>query len=195
LIDPEIQNNITMIDQENQNNTLRWYVIHAYSGFEQKVAESIKEQAIKVGLSNLIEEISVPTQEIVEVRRGTKINTKKKFFPGYILIKMVLNDDTWHLVKNTPKVSTLLGSKGKPIPISNSEAMKIGEQVLQGVEKPQPSVVFEVGEQIKVIDGPFASFGGMIEQIDEERSRIKVAVSIFGRPTPVELEYSQVEKV
>tara|TARA_B100001123_G_scaffold416902_1_gene519035 strand:- start:503 stop:1090 length:588 start_codon:yes stop_codon:yes gene_type:complete len=195
LIDPEIQNNITMIDQENQNNTFRWYVIHAYSGFEQKVAESIKEQAIKVGLSNLIEEISVPTQEIVEVRRGTKINTKKKFFPGYILIKMVLNDDTWHLIKNTPKVSTLLGSKGKPIPISNSEAMKIGEQVLQGVEKPQPSVVFEVGEQIKVIDGPFASFGGMIEQIDEERSRIKVAVSIFGRPTPVELEYSQVEKV
>ena len=195
MIDPEIQNNITMIDQENQNNTFRWYVIHAYSGFEQKVAESIKEQAIKVGLSNLIEEISVPTQEIVEVRRGTKINTKKKFFPGYILIKMVLNDDTWHLVKNTPKVSTLLGSKGKPIPISNSEAMKIGEQVLQGVEKPQPSVVFEVGEQIKVIDGPFASFGGMIEQIDEERSRIKVAVSIFGRPTPVELEYSQVEKV
>ncbi len=195
MIDPEIQNNITMIDQENQNNTFRWYVIHAYSGFEQKVAESIKEQAIKVGLSNLIEEISVPTQEIVEVRRGTKINTKKKFFPGYILIKMVLNDDTWHLIKNTPKVSTLLGSKGKPIPISNSEAMKIGEQVLQGVEKPQPSVVFEVGEQIKVIDGPFASFGGMIEQIDEERSRIKVAVSIFGRPTPVELEYSQVEKV
>ena len=195
MIDPEIQNNITMIDQENQNNIFRWYVIHAYSGFEQKVADSIKEQANKVGLSNLIEEISVPTQEIVEVRRGTKINTKKKFFPGYILIKMVLNDDTWHLIKNTPKVSTLLGSKGKPIPISNSEAMKIGEQVLQGVEKPQPSVVFEVGEQIKVIDGPFASFGGMIEQIDEERSRIKVAVSIFGRPTPVELEYSQVEKV
>ena len=194
MIDPEIQNNITMIDQENQNNTLRWYVIHAYSGFEQKVAESIKEQAIKVGLSNLIEEISVPTQEIVEVRRGTKINTKKKFFPGYILIKMVLNDDTWHLVKNTPKVSTFLGSKGKPTPISNSEAEQISERVLQGVEKPRPSVVFEVGEYIKVIDGPFASFDGMIEQVDEDKSRLKVAVSIFGRPTPVELEYSQVEK-
>ena len=176
-------------------NEARWYVVHAHSGFEQKVANSIKEQASKLGLSQIIEEISVPTQEIVEVRRGTRVNTKRKFFPGYILIKMVMNDDTWHLVKNTPKVSTFLGTKGKPIPISNSEASKISEQVLQGIEKPRPSIIFEVGEQIKVIDGPFASFDGMIEQIDEEKSRIKVAVSIFGRSTPVELEYSQVEKV
>ena len=172
----------------------RWYVIHAYSGFEHKVSESIKEQANKQGLSNMIEDISVPTQEIVEVKRGARINTERKFFPGYILIKMIMNDDTWHLVKNTPKVSTFLGSKGMPIPISNAEAAKISEQVLQGIEKPKPSSEFEVGEVIKVIDGPFASFDGMIEQIDTDKSRIKVAVSIFGRSTPVELEYSQVEK-
>ncbi len=176
------------------NNLARWYVIHAYSGFEHKVADSIKEQAVKLGLSEMIEEISVPTQEIVEVKRGARVNTERKFFPGYILIKMIMNDDTWHLVKNTPKVSTFLGSKGMPIPISNTEASKISEQVLQGIEKPRHSVEFEVGEVIKVIDGPFASFDGMIEQIDEDKSRIKVAVSIFGRSTPVELEYSQVEK-
>jgi len=175
-------------------NKTRWYVIHAYSGFEHKVAESIKEQASKLGLSEMIDEISVPTQEVIEVKRGARISTEKKFFPGYILIKMIMNDDTWHLVKNTPKVSTFLGSKGMPIPISNTEAAKISEQVLQGIQKPRPSVEFEIGEVIKVIDGPFASFDGMIEQIDEDKSRIKVAVSIFGRSTPVELEYSQVEK-
>ena len=175
-------------------NKTRWYVIHAYSGFEHKLAESIKEQASKLGLSEMIDEISVPTQEVIEVKRGARISTEKKFFPGYILIKMIMNDDTWHLVKNTPKVSTFLGSKGMPIPISNTEAAKISEQVLQGIQKPRPSVEFEIGEVIKVIDGPFASFDGMIEQIDEDKSRIKVAVSIFGRSTPVELEYSQVEK-
>ena len=175
-------------------NKTRWYVIHAYSGFEHKVAESIKEQASKLGLSEMIDDISVPTQEVIEVKRGARISTEKKFFPGYILIKMIMNDDTWHLVKNTPKVSTFLGSKGMPIPISNTEAAKISEQVLQGIQKPRPSVEFEIGEGIKVIDGPFASFDGMIEQIDEDKSRIKVAVSIFGRSTPVELEYSQVEK-
>ena len=172
----------------------RWYVIHAYSGFEHKVAESIKEQAEKLGLSKMIDEISVPTQEIVEVKRGARIQTERKFFPGYILIKMIMTDDTWHMVKNTPKVSTFLGSKGKPVPISNAEASKISEQVLQGIEKPKHSIEFEVGEVVKVIDGPFASFDGMIEQIDEEKSRIKVGVSIFGRSTPVELEYTQVEK-
>ena len=173
----------------------KWYVVHAYSGFEQKVADSIKEQAEKIGLTEMIEEISVPTQEIIEVKRGTRVNTERRFFPGYILIKMVMTDETWHLVRNTPKVSTFLGSKGKPTPISAKEAEKISEQVLQGIEKPTPSVAFEVGEHIRVIDGPFASFDGMIEQIDEEKSRIKVAVSIFGRSTPVDLEYTQVEKV
>ncbi len=172
----------------------RWYVLHAYSGYEKKVADSIKEQANKLGVSEFIEEVSVPTQNIVEVKRGTRINTERKFFPGYILIKMTLNDDTWHIIKNTPKISGFLGSKGKPTPISSREASRISEQVLQGDIKPRPSVLYEIGEQVKVIDGPFASFNGMIEGIDEEKARLKVAVSIFGRPTPVELEYSQVEK-
>ena len=172
----------------------KWYIVHAYSGFEKKVAATIMEQAKSKNIDSSFSEVIVPTEEVVEVRKGKKRNAERKFFPGYILIKMIMNDDTWHLVKNTPKVSTFLGSKGMPIPISNTEASKISEQVLQGIEKPRHSVEFEVGEVIKVIDGPFASFDGMIEQIDEDKSRIKVAVSIFGRSTPVELEYSQVEK-
>ena len=172
----------------------KWYIVHAYSGFEKKVAVAISEKAKTKNIESAFSEIIVPTEEVVEVKKGKKRNAERKFFPGYILIKMIMNDDTWHLVKNTPKVSTFLGSKGKPTPISNSEAEQISERVLQGVEKPRPSVVFEVGEYIKVIDGPFASFDGMIEQVDEDKSRLKVAVSIFGRPTPVELEYSQVEK-
>ena len=172
----------------------RWYVLHAYSGYEKKVADNIREQSNKLGISKFIEEISIPTQNIVEVKRGTRVNTERKFFPGYILIKMVLNDDTLHVIKNTPKLSGFLGTKGKPTPISNAEANRITEQVIEGVENPRPSVIYEIGEQIKVIDGPFASFNGQIEQIDEEKARLRVAVSIFGRPTPVELEYSQVEK-
>ena len=172
----------------------RWYVLHAYSGYEKKVAENIVEQSNKLGISQFIEEVSIPTQNIVEVKRGTRVNTERKFFPGYILIKMVLNDDTLHIIKNTPKLSGFLGSKGKPSPISNAEANRITEQVIEGAENPRPSIIYEIGEQIKVIDGPFASFNGQIEQIDEEKARLKVAVSIFGRPTPVELEYSQVEK-
>ena len=172
----------------------RWYVLHAYSGYEKKVADNIMEQSNKLGLSNFIEEISIPTQNIVEVKRGTRVNTERKFFPGYILIKMVLNDDTLHIIKNTPKLSGFLGTKGNPSPISNAEANRITEQIIDGAENPRPSVIYEIGEQIKVIDGPFASFNGQIEQIDEEKARLRVAVSIFGRPTPVELEYSQVEK-
>ena len=172
----------------------RWYVLHAYSGYEKKVADNIMEQSNKLGLSNFIEEISIPTQNIVEVKRGTRVNTERKFFPGYILIKMVLNDDTLHVIKNTPKLSGFLGTKGKPIPISNDEAKRISQQVIDGVERSRPAVMYDVGEQVKVIDGPFASFNGEIEQIDEEKARLRVAVSIFGRPTPVELEYSQVEK-
>ena len=173
----------------------RWYVLHAYSGYEKKVSESIVEQSNKLGISQFIEEVLVPTQSIVEVKRGTRINTERKFFPGYILIKMVLNDDTLHIIKNTPKLSGFLGTQGKPTPISNHEAERITEQMKEGEEKPRPSIDYEIGEQIKVIDGPFASFNGEIETIDEEKARLKVAVSIFGRPTPVELEYSQVEKV
>ena len=174
--------------------SMNWYVIHAYSGYENKVREALIERVERFNMEDNFGEIMVPSEEVVELRGGQERRIQRKFFPGYVLIKMELNDDTWHLVKNTPKVSTFLGSKGMPIPISNTEASKISEQVLQGIEKPRHSVEFEVGEVIKVIDGPFASFDGMIEQIDEDKSRIKVAVSIFGRSTPVELEYSQVEK-
>ena len=173
----------------------RWYVLHAYSGYEKKVADSIMDQASKLGISDHIEEVSVPTQNIVEVKRGVRVNTERKIFPGYILIKMSLNDDTWHIIKNTPKLSGFLGNKGKPVPISNSEAKRISDQVIDGVERARPAVMYDVGEQVKVIDGPFASFNGEIETIDEEKARLRVAVSIFGRSTPVDLEYSQVEKV
>ena len=173
----------------------RWYVLHAYSGYEKKVADSIVEQASKLGISDQIEEVSVPTQNIVEVKRGVRVNSERKIFPGYILIKMNLSEDTWHIIKNTPKLSGFLGTKGKPIPISNAEAKRISQQVIDGVEKSRPSIIYDVGEKVKVIDGPFASFNGEIQEIDEEKARLRVAVSIFGRSTPVDLEYSQVEKV
>ena len=175
----------------------RWYVVHAYSGFENKVAQSIREQAEKKGLSEEITEVIVPTEEVVEVRRGAKVQTERKFFPGYVLVKMDLSDETWHLVKNTAKVTGFLGGggRGKPVPISDTEASRILKQVQEGVERPKPAVSFEIGEQVKVADGPFASFNGTVEEIDESRSRLKVAVSIFGRSTPVELDYAQVEKL
>ena len=173
----------------------RWYVLHAYSGYEKKVADSIVEQSNKLGISKFIEEVSVPTQNIIEVKRGTRVNTERKFFPGYILIKMVLNDDTLHIIKNTPKLSGFLGAQGNPTPISNGEVKRIIKQMIDGKEKPRPSIDYEIGEQIKVIDGPFASFTGEIENVDEDKARLKIAVSIFGRSTPVELAFSQVEKV
>jgi len=175
--------------------TQRWYVVHVYSGFEKKVAESIREQARQKGMEEYFEEILVPTEEVVEMRRGQKINAERKFFPGYVLIKMDLVDDTWHLVKDTPKVTGFLGPRGRPTPISAAEAERIHHQVQEGVERPKPSVIFEIGEQVRVSDGPFTSFNGMVEDVDEERARLKVAVSIFGRATPVELEYGQVEKL
>ena len=173
----------------------QWYVLQVYSNYEKKVMAMLEDRIKQLGLSEQFADIVVPTEEIVEMKGGQKKTSERKFFPGYILIKMIMTDETWHLVKNTPKGSTFLGSKGKPTPISNTEAAKIIEQVLQGIEKPKPSIEFEVGEIIKVIDGPFASFNGLVEETDEERSKLKVSVMIFGRPTPVELEFNQVEKI
>ena len=173
----------------------RWYIVHAYSNFEKKVAESIREQAKQRGLEELFEQVLVPTEKVQEVRRGRKIDTERKFFPGYVLVKMKLTDEAFHLIKNTPKVTGFLGSDNKPMPLSESEAQRIIQQVQEGIERPKPSVSFEVGEQVRLADGPFASFNGTVEEVDEGRSRLKVAVSIFGRATPVELEFGQVEKL
>lgn len=172
----------------------RWYIVHAYSNFEHKVAESIREQAAIAGLQDSFEEILVPTEEVVEMRRGRRVNAERKFFPGYVLVRMDMSDEAYHLVKNTPKVTGFLGQQNRPSPISQSEVDQIVNQVQEGVERPKPSVVFEIGEQVRVCDGPFATFSGLVEEIDEEKARLKVAVSIFGRATPVELEYGQVEK-
>ena len=173
----------------------QWYIIHVYSGFEKKVAQSIREQARMKGLEETIEEVLVPSEEVIELRRGTRVKSERKFFPGYVLAHMEMTDDTWHLVRNTPKVTGFLGAGSRPMPISEVEANRILHQVKEGIERPKPSITFEIGETVRVCDGPFTSFNGLVEDVDEERSRIKVAVSIFGRATPVELEFSQVEKV
>ena len=172
-----------------------WYIVHAYSGFEKKVAQAIKDQAIRKGMGDLIQEALVPTEEVVEMRRGQRVSSERKFLPGYVLVRMVMTDETWHLVKNTAKVTGFLGTGGKPSPIRQSEADRILRQVQEGIERPKPSILFEIGEMVRVSDGPFASFNGMVEDIDEDKARLKVAVTIFGRSTPVELEYSQVEKL
>jgi transcriptional antiterminator NusG len=173
----------------------RWYIVHAYSNFEKKVAESIREQAKQRNLEDHFEQVLVPTETVVEVRRGRKVNAERKFFPGYVLVKMDLTDEVYHLIKNTPKVTGFLGTDNKPMPISEAEAQRILQQVQEGVERPKPSISFEIGENVRVSDGPFASFNGVVEEVDEDRSRVKVAVSIFGRATPVELEFGQVEKI
>lgn len=173
----------------------KWYVLHVYSGFETKVAEAIHEKARKQGLEEKIEDILVPTEEVVEVKRGQRVNTERKFFPGYVLAKVQLTDNVWHLIKDTPKVTGFLGGGNRPVAISEAEATRIIKQVQEGVDRPRPSVVYDIGEEVKVTDGPFASFNGMVEDVDEEKAKLKVTVSIFGRATPVELDYNQVEKL
>ncbi|MAZ17330.1 transcription termination/antitermination protein NusG [Oricola sp.] len=172
----------------------RWYIVHAYSNFENKVADSIEEAAKAKGLWDKFEQILVPKEKVIEVRRGRKVDAERKFFPGYVMVRANLTDDVFHLIKNTPKVTGFLGSDNKPMPITDREADQILGQIQEGVERPKPSVSFEVGEQVRVSDGPFASFNGTVQEVDEERSRLKVEVSIFGRATPVELEFGQVEK-
>ena len=172
----------------------RWYVVHVHSGFEKKVAQAITEQSQRKGLAEYFSQVLVPMEEVIEVRRGKKVNSERKFFPGYILINMDMTDESWHLVKDTPKVTGFLGSSGKPSPISKEEAQAILSQVQEGVDKPKRSVIFEIGETVRVADGPFASFNGVVEDIDEEKERLKIAVSIFGRSTLVELGYGQVDK-
>ena len=172
----------------------RWYVVNTHSGFEKKVAQAITEQSQRKGLAEYFSQVLVPMEEVIEVRRGKKVNSERKFFPGYILINMDMTDESWHLVKDTPKVTGFLGSSGKPSPISKEEAQAILSQVQEGVDKPKRSVIFEVGESVRVADGPFASFNGVVEDIDEEKERLKIAVSIFGRSTLVELGYGQVDK-
>lgn len=174
---------------------LRWYVVNVYSGFEKKVAQALSEQAIKKGLQELFGDILVPSEEVIEIRRGAKVNVEKNYFPGYVIVKMDLNDETWHLVRSTPKVSGFLGARGKPSPISDAEVSRIMKQVQESIERPRHMVDFEVGEQVRVSDGPFASFNGIVEEVENEKSKLKVSVMIFGRPTPVELEFNQVEKI
>jgi len=172
----------------------RWYIVHAYSNFENKVAQSIRDQADQRNLADHFDEVLVPTEKVVEVRRGRKVDAERKFFPGYVLVKCDLTDDVFHLIKNTPKVTSFLGQDNKPMPISEREAERIKGQVQDGVERPKPSISFEVGEQVRVSDGPFASFNGVVEEVNYEKSRLRVSVLIFGRSTPVELDFGQVEK-
>ncbi len=174
---------------------LRWYVVNVYSGFEKKVAQTLREQAEKKGLQDYFGDILVPSEEVVEIRRGAKVAVEKNYFPGDVLAKIDLNDESWHLVRNTPKVSGFLGAKGKPMPISEAEVNRIMKQVQDSAERPRHAIDFEIGEQIKVCDGPFSSFSGVVEEVDNEKARLKVSVMIFGRPTPVELEFNQVEKM
>lgn len=173
----------------------RWYVLHVYSGFESKVAEAIREKAQQQGVEERIEDILIPTQEVIDIKRGQKVSSQQKIYPGYVLAKMDLSDEVWHMVKNTPKVTGFLGAGNRPSPISEREASRLMAQIQEGIEKPKSNIIYEIGEKVKVMEGPFASFEGLVEEIDEVKSRLKVSVSIFGRATPVELEFSQVEKI
>ena len=172
-----------------------WYIVQSHSSFENKVAQLIKEEAEKAKVSEKIEEIVVPTHDVTEVKRGKRVQRKKKYFPGYVLIKSEMDNDLYHMIKGIKKVSGFLGTKGIPVPVSDKEIEKILGQIKDGVSQPKSGIEYSIGEKVQVIYGPFASFNGLVEDIDEDKSRLKVSVSIFGRPTPVDLEYNQVEKV
>ncbi len=174
---------------------MRWYVVHAYSQYENSVMKALKERISRAGLQERFGDILVPTEEVVEIKDGAKRTTERKFFPGYVLVQMEMNEDTWHLVKSTPKVLGFIGgTPDKPAPISDKEAEKILNRVTESVEKPRPKTLYEPGEAVRVVDGPFADFSGVVEEVNYDKSRLRVAVLIFGRPTPVELEFSQVQK-
>jgi transcriptional antiterminator NusG len=175
---------------------LNWYILQVYSGNEKKIEKELLAQAEKKGLKDNISKILIPSEEVIEMKKGKKVSSERKFFPGYMLIQMIMDDEIWHIVKKLPKVYGFLGGKkGEPIPVSQNEIDSILDQMKDGLEKPKPSVSFEIGEQVRVSDGPFSSFNGMVEEVDEEKARLKVSVSIFGRSTPVNLDYSQVEKI
>ena len=190
----ENEDKVTDIKEEDDPNA-KWYVVGAASGFEERAVKTIQDNARKASLSHFFFDFQIPKQEVVEIRRGKKINSEKNFFPGYMLIKMIMNNQTWQLVKNSNKVSGFTGNDHKPIPLSQSEAIKMLKKADDSIEYITPKYVYEVGQQVKIIDGPFASFNGMVEEVDEDRGRLKISVSIFGRSTPVELEYTQVEKI
>ena len=173
----------------------QWYIVHTYSGFEAKVKESLTQRAEAMGMGDVIEEILIPTEEVVEVRDGKKSRSKRKFFPGYVLVKMEMSDDAWHVVKNTPKVTGFVGTGNKPVPLSEAEVDRIVNQITVAAEKPKPKLEFGIGETVRIVDGPFSNFTGSVEEVNEDRSTLKVMVTIFGRATPVELEFLQVEKV
>ena len=185
---------MTAETETKSNPNHKWYIVHAYSNFEKKVAESIREQARQHGLDDSFSEILVPTEEVVEIRRGRKVNAERKFFPGYVLVKMDLSDEAYHLIKNTPKVTGFLGSGSKPMPVSEKEVQRIVGAIEEGVERPKTTIRFDIGETVRITDSNFAGFTGQVERVDEDRQRLYVTVSIFGRATPVELEFSQVEK-
>jgi transcription termination/antitermination protein NusG len=174
---------------------MRWYVVHAYSGMEKAVERNIKERINRAGMQDMFGEILVPTEEVVEIKNGQKRTSERRFYPGYVLVQMIMNDDTWHLVKHTNKVTGFVGgAKNRPAPISDDEVAKILGQMVEGVEKPRHKVEFVVGEYVRVKDGPFTDFNGTVEEVNYEKSKVRVSVTIFGRATPVELEFSQVEK-
>jgi transcriptional antiterminator NusG len=183
-----------MMAEANSTAEKQWFIVHTYSGFEAKVKDSLTQRAEAMGMADVIEEILIPTEEVVEVREGKKTRSTRKFFPGYVLVKMAMSDEAWHVVRNTPKVTGFVGTGSKPVPLREDEVSRIVDQISVAAEKPKPKFEFRIGETVRIVDGPFSNFTGQVEEINEDRSTLKVMVTIFGRATPVELEFLQVER-